>query len=545
MKRFLNFSTQTKLLLGFGFVILLFLTVSFTAYRSIKAIEDSQNNLYTHELVDATDIANYRAENNGLRGSTLNLIIATDQAGRDVWLQDIRERMKRIDEIVRRLLDNNQTDLKFLTRVQDLNEIRKVYDQTRENEVIPLIALGKFDDAKKLVSGIQEQRYTQLRETALDLSRLADERTKAGVKQSTESAEQAIKVILVLSGAALIVSLLIIAVLNYMIARPLSEIAGVAEQVATGDLTVQTPYEDRRDEVGKLAQSFRRMIAGLSTLNRDILEGVNVLAASSSEIMASTTQMAAGAVETATAVSQTTTTVEEVKQTAQLSSQKARYVSDSAQRSSQISLSGKRAVEESVAGMTRIREQMESIAESIVRLSEQSQAIGEIIATVNDLAEQSNLLAVNAAIEAAKAGEQGRGFSVVAQEVRNLAEQSKQATAQVRTILNDIQRATQGAVLATEQGTKAVESGVKQTQDAGESIRQLTESLSESAQAATQIAASSQQQTVGMDQVALAMDNIKQASTQNAASTKQAETAARGLYDLGQKLKRIVEQYKV
>lgn len=545
MKLFLNFSTQTKLLLGFGFIILLLLTVSITSYRSIKTIEDSQNNLYTHELVDATDIANYRAENNGLRGSSLNLVIATDQAGREVWLQDIRERVKRIDDIIRRLFDNNQNDPKFLTRVQDLNDTRKAYDQTRENEVLPLIAQNKFDDAKRLVSTIQEQRYAQLRDIALDLSRLADERTKAGVRQSTESAEKAINVIVILSAIALIVSLLIVALLNYVIARPLKDIAGVAEQVATGDLTVQTPYEVRRDEIGKLAQSFRRMIAGLGRLNRDILEGVNVLAASSSEIMASTTQMAAGAVETATAVSQTTTTVEEVKQTAQLSSQKARYVSESAQRSSQISVGGKRAVEESINGMTRIREQMESIAESIVRLSEQSQAIGDIIATVNDLAEQSNLLAVNAAIEAAKAGEQGRGFSVVAQEVRNLAEQSKQATAQVRTILNDIQRATQGAVLATEQGAKAVESGVKQSQDAGETIRQLTESLSESAQAATQIAASSQQQTVGMDQVAIAMDNIKQASTQNAASTKQAETAARNLYELGQKLKQIVEQYKV
>jgi len=128
---------------------------------------------------------------------------------------------------------------------------------------------------------------------------------------------------------------------------------------------------------------------------------------------------------------------------------------------------------------------MESIAESIVRLSEQSQAIGEIIATVNDLAEQSNLLAVNAAIEATKVGEQGKGFVVVAQEIKSLATQSKEATAQVRTLLGDIQKATSAAVLATEQGNKAVEAGVKQTAEAGDSIRLLADSVNEAAQAAT------------------------------------------------------------
>jgi methyl-accepting chemotaxis protein len=180
-----------------------------------------------------------------------------------------------------------------------------------------------------------------------------------------------------------------------------------------------------------------------------------------------------------------------------------------------------------------------------VRLSEQGQAIGEIMASVNDLAEQSNLLAVNASIEAAKAGEHGKGFAVVAQEVRNLAQQSKQATAQVRTILSDFQKATSTAVMATEQGSKAVDSGVKQSAEASEAIRILTDSISEAAQAAAQIAASSQQQRVGMDQVALAMESIKQASLQNASSTKQGEAAAMNLHTLGQKMKLLVERYQV
>lgn len=273
-----------------------------------------------------------------------------------------------------------------------------------------------------------------------------------------------------------------------------------------------------------------RMITGR------LRESIVQLSASSAEILATTTQVASGAAETAAAVSETTATVEEVKQTAQLASQKAKYVSDTAQKASAVSHAGRESVEEAIQGMHRIQEQMESIAGSIVQLSEQGQAIGEIIATVNDLAEQSNLLAVNAAIEATRAGEQGKSFGVVAQEIRNLAEQSRQATSQVRRILGDIQKATNAAVLATEQGNKAVEAGMKQSDETGESIRLLSASINEAAQAATQIAASSQQQMIGMDQIVLAMNNIKEASEQNVAGTKQAELAAQGLYEMGGKL---------
>src|SRR5207247_3802372 len=137
-----------------------------------------------------------------------------------------------------------------------------------------------------------------------------------------------------------------------------------------------------------------------------------------------------------------------------------------------------------------ITEKVQAIAQDILSLSEQTQAIGEITATVNDLADQSNMLALNATIEAAKAGEQGKGFAVVAAEVRNLADQSKQATAQVQGILAEIQRGTNQAVLATEQGTKVVEKGVELAQRSGDAIAQLTETIRETAQAAAAIAAS-------------------------------------------------------
>ena len=294
----------------------------------------------------------------------------------------------------------------------------------------------------------------------------------------------------------------------------------------------------------QLEEMVKQRTAELSNVIMEVKETVNIIASSSAQILAATTQVATGTAETSTAISETSTTVEEVQQASKQASQKAKNVADSAQRVVQVFQNGQKAVEETIIGMNRIREQMDSIAQTVVRLSEQSQSIGGIIASVTDIADQSNLLAVNAAIEAAKAGEQGKGFAVVAQEIKNLAGQSKQATSQVRNILNDVQKATGAAVMATEQGSKAVESGLKQSMQAGEAIRILAESSNEAVQAATQIVASSQQQVVGMDQIGVAMQNINQAGTETAVSMIQAEKSAKSLHELGQKLKELVEKFK-
>jgi len=366
--------------------------------------------------------------------------------------------------------------------------------------------------------------------------------------------------------------------------RPLIHLVGAAQKIAGGDLAVEVTSETRRDEIGTLARAFTGMIQSLkekaqiaqkiaggdltveaaplsdadalgnafSTMVaklrqqiQEIGDGVDVLASSGSEIMASVSQLTSGAAETSTAVSETTTTVEEVKQTTDVSSQKAKHVAELGQKSVEISRTGLKSIEDTINGMNRIKEQVESIADMVVRLSEQSQAIGEIIATVNDLAEQSNLLAVNASIEAAKAGEQGKGFAVVAQEIRSLAAQSKQATAQVRNILFDVQKAISSAVMATELGNKAAEEGVRLSSQAGEAIDVLAQSVTESTNAAIQIAASSQQQLIGMDQVVSAMENIREAALQMAASTKQTEKSAHDLHNLGLRLQDIVKFYRV
>jgi PAS domain S-box-containing protein len=283
--------------------------------------------------------------------------------------------------------------------------------------------------------------------------------------------------------------------------------------------------------------------AGRDRLLKAVTETANNVAAAAAEILASTTQQASGAQQQAAAVSETVTTVDEVTQTSDQAAQRVKAVAESSQRTVEVSRAGREAVDEAVAVMGTVKDQVESLAENILALAEQAQQIGEIIATVNEIAEQSNLLSLNAAIEAARAGEHGKGFSVVAGQIKALADQSKKATAQVRQILGDIQKATNGAVIAAEEGTKSVSGAITIVNQSGATIRTLADTISDSAQAASQIAASAGQQAAGMAQIHQAMKNISQVATQNLAAVRQSERAAQDLNALGTTLQELVAGY--
>lgn len=329
------------------------------------------------------------------------------------------------------------------------------------------------------------------------------------------------------------------------IARPLSQLTIIAENISKGKLPEHVDVSSRNDEVGRLSFAFAEMSIYLRELVEELNAGINVLATSSEEILTVTTKVAASTQETATAISEIATTIEEVKQTANVSGEKSKAVLESTKKTRAEAQHGRQSVEETLTSMVEIREQMQAVASSIMRLGEQSQAIGEIVASVGELAEKSNLLGVNASIEAAKAGEAGKGFAVVAQEVKALADQSKDSTVQVRSILGEIQRAMNKAVMLAEQSSKAVESGYEQAQTSGSVIQTLGTRIEENSEIATQIVTSSQQQNVGMDQIAQAMENIRQASQDNVSGAHQVDEAAKSLNQLGQKLQILAARFKL
>lgn len=541
---FLNLSTRAKLLAGFGFMVVLLAAVSMLSYYDLGRLKASQQTLFRDDLSVAFDLMNLRNVINRERVALLSLAVA-EPSQRQELLRQLERESAQIVSLIGKLSTRQATDAEFAREFVKLVDVRRELADIRDRDVVPALQSGKTDQAGAAILGPLREKFQALRTIADQIGTQQFTQAETRMQEAGKRVEDAQATLVAANVVAILIGLVLVFWLERIMATPLRQATTVAQQIASGDLTVTVPTSGGKDEVGQLLSSLESMVNVWKQQMKETNAGIVTLSSAASEILAGTMQSAAGATETAAAVSETTATVEEVKQTALLASQKARMVSDAAQKAAQTADTGRKAIEGSVDGMENVQEQMESIAETVVRLSEHSQAIAEIIASVGGLAEQSNLLAVNAAIEAAKAGEQGKGFAVVAQEVKDLAEQSRQATKQVRLLLGDIQKAISAAVMTTEQGSRSVASGMEQVSEAGDVIRVLADSIADAAQAAAQIAASSQQQLAGMDQVALAMENIKQVSAENAAGSKQSEASAQNLHELGQKLKQMSERFKL
>ncbi|MDF1661723.1 MAG: methyl-accepting chemotaxis protein [Planctomycetota bacterium] len=267
------------------------------------------------------------------------------------------------------------------------------------------------------------------------------------------------------------------------------------------------------------------------------------LSSMSLDLKATTAEQSAASQELATSVSQVTATLSEVRQASVDALQKAEMVIRSAEDSIETSNEGSSAVEAAVKSMREIREQVSEIAERILTLSDQTSQIGDIISSVNEIAAQSKLLALNAAIEAARAGEHGKGFAVVATEIRSLSDQSKDATAQVKDILGEIQGGTNSAVVSAEEGTKKVAMGMDLADASGQNIHKLASAIEKSAESARLIANSARQQNAGIEQVAEAMTAITQASSNAVSGVRQTDQAAEQLVSLGKKMAELLSMF--
>lgn len=598
MRWFANLKTKYKLFIGFGVVIAFLLALigveNLQSSRSLveyQLLQDSQIPLNQAGAELASDLIRERMYLNRLRlQATEDLASGDGIEIRDKLLQQQAKiqgamvRVKNLLESARNKLIGEDVQVSLQNVNKQFITLSRTHNSYLELtiKVLPLIEQKDIEALRVMRVNLEESDQTF--EPALDLFVYELGNLFDASQSRIETIEDTAMLgrIMIFSIGILLV-IFFATMISRLISRPLSMATEIAERLGQGD--TNTPITtDRLDEVGELLKTLEKlransdheaqiaariadgdltveitplsdkdvlgkalstMVHRLRTQIREMIEGINVLAAATAELSSTMVQIAAGARETASSVNETASTLLEVKQASQLSNQKAKTISDNTQQTMRVSHDGVDAIGKSIQSMENIREQMRGIAESIIKLSEQGQAIGDIVTSVNDLAEQSNILAVNAAIEAAKAGEYGKGFTVVAKEIRNHAEQSKQATSKVRSILIDTQKATASAVMVAERGTKLAEDGAQLSSQSGKAIETVMRGINETAESMLQIAASAKEQVVGLDQVTTAIQHIKSASEQNVESIHQVELTAQNLKELGTRLQRFVERYKL
>ncbi|QDU94925.1 methyl-accepting chemotaxis protein [Lignipirellula cremea] len=316
--------------------------------------------------------------------------------------------------------------------------------------------------------------------------------------------------------------------LGSMLLRPLSVMAGNAEAIARGDLT-QPDLVETSDEIGQLATAFNRMARSLRTLLSESKVLTGEVDAASGEIAVGAQQQLTSLNETASSLNEITATAEEFKATMQEFADRARAVQEAAVETSRRASEGRMLTQDSAARIEQVRTNSQSAGESVLDLSDQMQRIGEITATVNEVAEQTKLLALNASIEAARAGENGRGFAVVATQVRELANQSKQSAVRIESLISATQKSMEAVVSRIREGGRLSESSAEIVRRVSDAFEEIVEAIEQTTEAMKQINAGARQQEQGVTELVASISQIDAASKQSVAAAETTQNSILGI----------------
>ncbi len=535
---FSNRSIATKLLAAFAIIAIITGIVGFCGVYNILGLNRSSSALYSQgvqplALLGQLGMAAQKARVN-LRG----MMIDTERERMEANADAVGQRYDEVDALIRKLGSG--------TGDKELDALRKLLQEYRPvwQEVIRLHLSGNPTGALEIMQSGALDTEKKIEAALRDLIAAYTKDAQKRGEDNSRMAKLANATMISFSVAGVLLAFILGLISARMINRPLRKAVDFANLIASGDLTHKEECHSG-DETGQLILAMNGMTDRLHGIVSQVSGTSTQVAEAAAQLHSTAERIANGAEEVAAQAATVATAGEEMSATSGDIAQNCQMAAEGAQRASEAAQSGSAVVNATIAVMGQITDKVQESARTVDSLGARSDQIGAIIGTIEDIADQTNLLALNAAIEAARAGEQGRGFAVVADEVRALAERTSRATREIGDMIKAIQGETRGAVAAMEQGVSQVEAGTVEAARSGESLGNILQQISDVAMQVNQIAIAAEEQTATTSEISNNMSQITDVVHKTSQGANESAQAAARLNDYAEELQRLVRQFKL
>ena len=561
-----------KMSILIGFMSILLAASGITSYIFFNQAGIFIEQFYSNNLISIQTINQARSDGNALKAATLLLTSYTmDDATQKAQLAEIVTRENSIDKFIKDIEPLATTAYESERLIKIKGEFPIVKEVIKK--AIDYAQTGDKTGAQDyyLKNGISKQADFQTLLRELGTFNVNDSKTLADSEHNTISFVK--MVLLLLPIGVILIAILVGLVITRMITVPINQVVVNIKEIADGNLTIKDLTLDSKDEIGVLAKNLNTMSAKVKYLITEVATSAELLASSSEELTASAEQqaqatnqvaeaiqqVATGTEKQSSAIDETSSAIEQMSAAIQEVSASSTEVAEYANNTSLAAQEGQKVVGKAVSQMEKVGKVTAEVKVAVDQLEQGSKKIGEITAVIAGIAAQTNLLALNAAIEAARAGEQGRGFAVVAEEVRKLAEQSKEAAEQITSLINDNHININSAVEAMRASTVDVKDGIEVVTSAGETFVQIVDSvhhvvnqIQEVSATVEEMASSSQLILASVKQIEnISRDNMGQsqsvsaATEEQSASSEQIASASQSLAKMAQDLQVVVSKFRV
>jgi methyl-accepting chemotaxis protein len=460
-----------------------------------------------------------------------------------VHIDNIHASIEMIDEKWEELMASH-LDSKERQLAETFGVELRHFEKDGMEHIISLINANRFHDANELIIKVLNPALHNIQETTEELLEIQE--TKAAHAFEETNAAYHSMITLVIS--SIVVGALISLTLAYLtiteITRGVDKVETTARQLADGQLLARVDYQNK-DEIGHIASAFNQMAERFHGAINQVKDSTVQLASAAEETSTVTSQTTAGINQQLTETSQVATAINEMNATVQEVARNAVDAASAAKEADSTFVEGREVIDNVIQGIGDLAKEVEEAATVIQELEQESRNIGSVLDVIKSIAEQTNLLALNAAIEAARAGEQGRGFAVVADEVRTLAGRTQDSTSEIEEMISKLQSGADNAVKVMATGKEMTQVGVEQAGTAGKAMQKINEAVARISEMNTQIASAAEEQSSVTEEINRSIISINQVAEQSAAGAQQTTTASNDLARLAEQLKGLVDRFRV